>query len=263
MFVGNLHVRKVKYHDTDIFCLIVAKDGFYEQVKSGQFFNILPDAVDGMTLRRPISVGYQDQDNLYFYIKIAGKGTETLSKKKAGDQVNIMGPLGNGFDTSNVKGERALLIGGGIGVAPLIELGKELKKKKAEKVFYSVGFNNNPYGLDEMERHADGMKVYSKDNPTYLKGLPTDEMLSIIEKEGITTVYTCGPEIMMSTIVKKVHEAAPHVKVIVSVEERMGCGFGVCLCCSKIVTDAEGAKKTLCTCKEGPVFNGKEVYLYE
>lgn len=263
MFVGNLRVRKVKYYDADIFCLVVAKDGFYEQVKSGQFFNLLPDSSDGMTLRRPISVGYQDLDNLYFYIKIAGKGTEFLSKKKAGELINVMGPLGNGFDTSKVENEKALLIGGGIGVAPLIELGKELKKKKAASLFYSIGFNNNPYGLEDIERVCDGLWVYSKENPAYLSGLPTDQLCEIIDKEGITTVYTCGPEKMMAAIVKTVHEKAPHVKVIVSIEEKMGCGFGVCLCCSKIVKNELGEQRTLCTCKEGPVFDGKEVYLYE
>jgi dihydroorotate dehydrogenase electron transfer subunit len=264
MFVGDLTVKEIKNYDEDIFALIFSKNGFNEEIVSGQFFNLLPSSEDGLILRRPISVGWQDENSIVFFTKKVGKGTTYFSKLVAGDKVNVMGPLGNGFDPSKANGKRVLLIGGGIGVAPLIELGKHLKSNGASKISYSIGFNNNPYGMEELATITDDVAIYSKENRNYKDGFPTSDLDERLKSGEIDIIYTCGPDLMMDSIVKTVVDGGYSTEVVVSLEERMGCGFGVCLCCSKIVKPKDSPfEKTVCVCKEGPIFSGRMVYGYE
>lgn len=211
---------------------------------SGQFVNIL---LDGLYLRRPISVCDCEGDNLTLLYKVVGKGTEQMSKMKDG-KLDILTGLGNGYNLSQ-SGEKPLLIGGGVGVPPLYMLAKKLVKE-GKDVSVILGFNTKDETFYEDEFRALGVKVYvtTVDGSYGIKGFVTEAMKEI----DYTYFYTCGPEPMLKAIY-----SASTTSGQFSFEERMGCGFGACMGCScKTIT---GYKRI---CKEGPVLV-KEDILWE
>ena len=211
---------------------------------SGQFVNIL---LDGLYLRRPISVCDCEGDNLTLLYKVVGKGTEQMSKMKSG-KLDVLTGLGNGYDLTK-SGEKPLLIGGGVGVPPLYMLAKKLVKE-GKNVSVILGFNTKDEIFYEEEFKALGVKVYvtTVDGSYGIKGFVTEAMKEI----DYTYFYTCGPEPMLKAIY-----SASNTSGQFSFEERMGCGFGACMGCScKTIT---GYKRI---CKEGPVLV-KEDILWE
>ena len=211
-------------------------------VKAGQFINI---KIDGFYLRRPISVCEIIDDGIVIIYKIVGKGTEALSKLQAGESLDILTGLGNGYDLS-LSGETPLLIGGGVGVPPMYQLAKELIAL-GKKVTVILGFNTQSELFYEEEFKALGAKVLvtTVDGSYGVKGFVTDAMKDI----EYSYFYTCGPEPML----KAVHKSSTSDGEM-SFEERMGCGFGACMGCScKTLT---GNKRI---CKEGPVLKKGEI----
>ena len=211
---------------------------------SGQFVNI---QLDGLYLRRPISVCDCEGENLTLLYKVVGKGTEQMSKMKGG-KLDVLTGLGNGYDLSK-SGEKPLLIGGGVGVPPLYMLAKKLVKEGKE-VSVILGFNTKDEIFYEEEFKALGVKVYvtTVDGSYGIKGFVTEAMKNI----DYTYFYTCGPEPMLKAVY-----SASETSGQFSFEERMGCGFGACMGCScKTIT---GYKRI---CKEGPVLV-KEDILWE
>ena len=211
-------------------------------VKAGQFINI---KIDGHYLRRPISVCEIIDGGIVIIYKIVGKGTETLSKLQAGESLDILTGLGNGYDLS-LSGETPLLIGGGVGVPPMYQLAKELIAL-GKKVTVILGFNTQSELFYEKEFKALGAKVLvtTVDGSYGVKGFVTDAMKDI----SYSYFYTCGPEPML----KAVHKSSTTGGGM-SFEERMGCGFGACMGCScKTLT---GNKRI---CKEGPVLKKGEI----
>ncbi len=207
----------------------------------GQFVNI---KLDGLYLRRPISVCDVEGDSLTIIYKAVGKGTEAMSKMKEG-RLDVLSGLGNGYDT-DIKDESVLLLGGGVGVPPLYMLTKELIKKD-KKVSVVLGFNDKSEVFYEEEFKALGATVYvtTVNGSHGIKGFVTDA----IEKIDYTYFYTCGPEPMLKAINKNTNVSGQF-----SFEERMGCGFGACMGCScKTVT---GYKRI---CKDGPVLKKEEI----
>ena len=210
----------------------------------GQFINI---KLDGLYLRRPISVCDCEGDNLTLLYKVVGKGTEQMSKMKDG-KLDILTGLGNGYNLSQ-SGEKPLLIGGGVGVPPLYMLAKKLVKE-GKDVSVILGFNTKDEIFYEEEFKDLGVKVYvtTVDGSYGIKGFVTEAMKEI----DYTYFYTCGPEPMLKAIY-----SASTTSGQFSFEERMGCGFGACMGCScKTIT---GYKRI---CKEGPVLV-KEDILWE
>ena len=211
-------------------------------VKAGQFINI---KIDGFYLRRPISVCEIIDDGIVIIYKIVGKGTEALSKLQAGESLDILTGLGNGYDLS-LSGETPLLIGGGVGVPPMYQLAKELIAL-GKKVTVILGFNTQSELFYEKEFALLGAKVLvtTVDGSYGVKGFVTDAMKDI----EYSYFYTCGPEPML----KAVHKSSTSDGEM-SFEERMGCGFGACMGCScKTLT---GNKRI---CKEGPVLKKGEI----
>ena len=209
---------------------------------SGQFVNI---KLEGMYLRRPISVCDCEEGKLTIVYKVVGKGTEAMSKMTCGAELDVLTGLGNGYDLL-LAGEAPLLIGGGVGVPPMYMLAKKLRKQgKAVKVI--LGFNKKEEIFYEEEFKALGCEVYvtTVDGSYGTKGFVTDVMKDLT----YTYFYTCGPEPMLKAIFNtSVTEGQ------FSFEERMGCGFGACMGCScKTVT---GYKRI---CKEGPVLKKEEI----
>ena len=209
---------------------------------SGGFVNI---KIDGLFLRRPISVCDFDDNSLTLIYKVVGKGTESLSEMKEGEVLDLLVGLGNGYDTKK-SGDAPLLIGGGVGVPPLYKLAK-LLTAQGKRVSVVLGFNSACDVFYEEEFRALGaeVRVTTADGSYGTKGFVTDAMGDI----DYSYFYTCGPEPML----KAVHKATK-TSGQMSFEERMGCGFGACMGCScKTLT---GYKRI---CKEGPVMEKEEI----
>ena len=209
---------------------------------SGGFVNI---KIDGLFLRRPISVCDYDDKTLTLIYKIVGKGTEALAEMADGTELDILVGLGNGYDLSK-SGDAPLLIGGGVGVPPLYKLAK-LLLAEGKRVQLVLGFNSGADVFYENEFRALGadVRVTTADGSYGTKGFVTDAMGDL----DYTYFYTCGPEPML----KAVHKATK-TSGQMSFEERMGCGFGACMGCScKTLT---GYKRI---CKEGPVMEKEEI----
>jgi len=209
--------------------------------KPGQFINI---QLDGLYLRRPISVCDCSEKEVTIIYKGVGKGTEQMQKMTEGT-LDVLTGLGNGYDTS-LSGERPLLLGGGVGVPPLYMLAKELIAE-GKKPVVVLGFNTKDEVFYENEFKALGAEVFvtTVDGSYGIKGFVTDAMKDI----DYSYIFTCGPEPMLKAIY-----SASKTSGQFSFEERMGCGFGACMGCScKTVT---GYKRI---CKDGPVLTKEEI----
>lgn len=207
----------------------------------GQFVNM---KIDGLFLRRPISVCDREGDTLTIIYKVVGKGTDIMSKMISGTVLDVLTGLGNGYDLS-LCGESPLLLGGGVGVPPMYLLAKELRNM-GKNVSVILGFNTKSEVFYENEFKALGcnVTVTTADGTYGTKGFVTDAM-----PETYTYFCCCGPEPMLKAVYKATNTSGQF-----SFEERMGCGFGACMGCScKTIT---GYKRI---CKEGPVMKKEEI----
>ena len=207
----------------------------------GQFVNI---QLDGLFLRRPISVCDYDDSTLTIIYKVVGKGTKAMSAMAKGEELDILTGLGNGYDLS-LSGDRPVLIGGGVGVPPMYNLAKNLVSQ-GKKVSVILGFNTRSELFYEKEFSALGcdVTVTTVDGSYGVKGFVTNAL-----PENYSYFYTCGPEPMLKAVYKATATSGQ-----MSFEERMGCGFGACMGCScKTLT---GYKRI---CKEGPVMKKEEI----
>ena len=207
----------------------------------GQFVNI---KLDGLYLRRPISVCDCNDGELTLVYKVVGKGTEQMSRMPAGAKLDVLTGLGNGYDTA-MAGGQALLLGGGVGVPPLYMLAKTLIAQ-GKTVSVVLGFNTADEVFYEQEFKALGasVTVTTVDGSYGVKGFVTDAL-----PDNYDYFFTCGPEPMLKAVYKSTATDGQF-----SFEERMGCGFGACMGCScKTVT---GYKRI---CKDGPVLKKEEI----
>lgn len=221
-----------------------------EEMQAGQFLHIrVPDA--SKILRRPISISAIDKDNLTCRIiyRIEGAGTEIFSQLPVGTLLDCMGPQGSGFDLSFLEaGQKALLIGGGIGVPPLVELAKQAFQKGVE-VTTVIGFANQSALILEEELAQYGKVIVTTDDGTYgIKGYVS----TVVEEleENFDAIYSCGAPGMMKYVDVKFQN---HAHAYMSLESRMGCGMGACYACVVHPKDGEAAS-TQRVCEEGPVF---------
>ena len=207
----------------------------------GQFVNI---QLDGLFLRRPISVCDYDAETLTIIYKVVGKGTEAMAGMKSGEKLDILTGLGNGYDLT-LSGSNPVLLGGGVGVPPMYNLAKKLVAD-GKQVSVILGFNTQSEIFYENEFKALGcdVTVTTVDGSYGVKGFVTDALPA-----SYTYFYTCGPEPMLKAVYKATTTSGQ-----MSFEERMGCGFGACMGCScKTLT---GYKRI---CKEGPVMKKEEI----
>lgn len=208
----------------------------------GQFVNI---AIEGCYLRRPISVCDYDDQSITLIYKIVGRGTEIMSRMQAGEKLDVLTGLGNGFSLSAAT-ERPLLVGGGVGVPPLYNLARKLKAA-GKRVQVVLGFNraDEIFYADEFEALGVEVHIATVDGSVGVKGFVTDAMKAL----EFDYIYTCGPLPMLKAIYN-----ASECDGEFSFEERMGCGFGACMGCSCQTT--KGSKRI---CKEGPVLKRDEI----
>ncbi len=267
---NKLHTLKVVENNqkaSDIYEIILENPGLTD-IKPCQFFNLGIKAQGNPILKRPISVSQVTEKGIHFVIKQLGEGTQRLCKLNPADEVLAVGSLGNGFDLSqNLQTEKLLLIGGGIGTAPLLELAKKAKEE-GKQVDVVLGYLNEAYLVDEFFAYTDNLLICTMDNLQnqldiqckdqiqYFRGNAVEAVESLELELKDYTITACGPDIML----EKTKEAFEHQceALYLVTEERMACGMGACLVCAKKVIQND-EEKMVRTCIEGPVFLGSEV----
>ena len=228
----------------------IAKD-VYEMVLEGDTSGITPGQfvnlkLEGLYLRRPISVCDYSDKTLTLVYKVVGKGTEQMAKMNVGESVDVLTGLGNGYNSAK-SGESPLLIGGGVGVPPMYALAKRLISE-GKSVSVILGFNKAEEIFYEEEFKKLGAEVYvtTVDGSVGTKGFVTDAVGMVGD---YTYVYTCGPEVMLKAVYNAIKTSGQF-----SFEERMGCGFGACMGCP--CKTKYGNKRI---CKDGPVLEKEEI----
>ena len=226
-----------------------------KQAKAGQFLEIKVSKTSEPFLRRPISIFNIDGDIVEIIFQVKGRGTELLAEIEEGEKIDIIGPLGFGaFKIQEYK--KVAIIGGGIGTYPLYELAKELKGK-ADVTMY-MGFRNKDLVTleKEFEEVANKLVLTTDDGSYKEKGFAINFLKEDCQKEKPDMIFACGPLPML----KAVREFAiqENIPCQISLEERMGCGIGACLGCAVKVISGEEPRYGH-VCKEGPVFNAKDV----
>ncbi|MGL4875555.1 MAG: dihydroorotate dehydrogenase electron transfer subunit [Clostridium sp.] len=211
-----------------------------ENIKPGQFYMLKSEKT---YLQRPISICEKEEDELVFLYAVVGEGTKDFSKMKKGEEITLTGPLGNGFNL-DFNEKKVALVGGGIGVAPMLQVAKELKGLNKEVNFYA-GFRDEVYLTEDLKKYVNELKISTNTGKCGHKGFVTE----IFKPENYDMVLCCGPEIMMKKVVEMCKEV--DTKVFVSMEKHMACGVGACLVCT--CKTKEGNRRT---CKDGPVFDG-------
>lgn len=237
----------------DIYSMVITTEQIAKEAKPGQFISVY--SRDGASLLpRPISICEIDGNRLRIVYRVAGKGTKEFSGYRPGDQVRIMGPLGNGFPLEAAEGKKALIIGGGIGIFPLLELAKGLKGRKE----IVLGYREHVFMKEAFEAWGP-VSVATEDGSQGTKG----NVLDAVREKGIEAdvIYACGPTPMLKGI--QSFAAERNLEAWISLEERMACGIGACLgcVCKSREVDHHTNVHNKRICKDGPVFRGEEVEL--
>lgn len=239
---------------SQIFSLWIQTEQIARMAVPGQFLSVYSKD-SGRMLPRPISICETDveKNSVRLVYRVAGKGTEEFCRLVPGDQVEVLGPLGNGFPLERCEeGKKAFLIGGGIGVPPLVELSKRLKGE----IQIVAGYRDELFLTEEFSQNST-LYVATEDGSAGTKG----NVLDCIRENGLKAdiIYACGPTPMLRAL--KAYAQEQHIECWLSLEERMACGVGACLACvckTKEV-DEHSRVKNKRVCKEGPVFRAEEI----
>lgn len=214
----------------------------------GQFAELRVDDSPTTFLRRPISINFVDKQHneVWFLIQIVGDGTKRLAKIGKGELLNVILPLGNSFTMPQEPSDKLLLVGGGVGIAPMLFLGEQLAKG-GNKPTFLLGARDDKglLQLNEFEKYGE-VYTTTEDGSYGEKGYVTQH--SILNKVSFEKIYVCGPKPMMVALAK--YAKSNQIKCEVSLENTMACGVGACLCCVENTTEGH-----LCVCTEGPVFD--------
>ena len=214
----------------------------------GQFVQVKVNNSPRTFLRRPISINFVDEEKneLWLLVQLKGDGTRHLADLQPGDKLDLILPLGNGFTTEVNPSERVLLVGGGVGVAPLLQYGKYLRQRGAQPLFL-LGARSKVDLLElDLFRQYGEVYVTTEDGSEGEKGFVTNH--SVLNKADFARISVCGPKPMMVAVAKYANATA--IPCEVSLENMMACGLGACLCCVE-----KTVKGNVCVCTEGPVFN--------
>lgn len=250
---GQFPIIKTTAIAKNIFDFTIACPEVAARAKAGEFVNI---KVDGFFLRRPISICEIDytKGTIRIVFEIRGEGTQKLAEKKVNENIDIIGPLGKGFSVD--KNKKAIVIGGGIGVPPMLETAKQFGNDTTA----IIGFRNAAAVILEDNFNANNINtVVCTDDGSYgQKGFVTNALSDYLKDNKADIICACGPTPMLKGIIEIAKEH--NIKCEVSLEERMGCGVGACLGCA--CKTVKGSEEFLShVCKDGPVFNSEEVVL--
>ena len=218
------------------------------QMLPGQFVEVRIDGSPTTFLRRPISINFVDreQNELWLLVAAVGDGTRRLAQLKPGDTLNCLLPLGRGFTMPESDSERVLLVGGGVGVAPLLYMGAEMAARGIAPTFLLGARTASDLLMLDLFKRYGRVLVTTEDGSEGERGFVTQH--SVLGLERFTRIATCGPTPMMKAVARYARQA--DVSCEVSLENLMACGLGACLCCVEKTTEGN-----LCVCKDGPVFN--------
>lgn len=251
---GSYKIVSKEQLNSKAFSFVIECEEVASMAQTGQFVHI---KVAGFSLRRPISICQIDKEKgtIRIVFEIRGQGTEVLSKLEKADTIDMIAPLGKGF-TLLEKGKKVVAIGGGIGTPPMLGLAEYYK----ENCISINGFRNKDAVILEKDFEKTGAKtIICTDDGSYgSKGFVTNELEQVLKTQKPDMIYACGPNGMLKGIVDLA--AKNGIECEVSLEERMGCGVGACLVCA-CKTVKNGEEYYAHVCKDGPVFNSKEVVL--
>ena len=248
-YVLDLRVTSVEQL-SERYLLLTATNpsGPLPEMHPGQFAQLRIDESKETFLRRPISlhcVDYQ-RNEVGFLIQKVGKGTASLWEKRPGSTLNAILPLGKGFTMPKSLEQKVLLVGGGVGIAPLLFMGTEMQKMGAKPTFLLGARSKSDLLRLDAYRACGDVYVTTEDGSEGEKGFVTQH--SILQREKFENIAVCGPKPMMLAMTSYAKQAG--IPCEVSLENMMACGFGACLCCVEDTKDGN-----VCVCKEGPVFN--------
>lgn len=247
-FMLDLLVKSNSRLNDQYFLLILTHTAPLPEMLPGQFVEVRVDNSPTTFLRRPISINFFDKENneLWLLIQKVGDGTRKLGELKPNDSVNLILPLGNSFSLPQSHDAKLLLVGGGVGIAPMLFWGAKLKEMGFKPIFLMGGRSEaNLLQLDEFKKYGE-LYCTTEDGSVGEKGFVTNH--SILTDINFDAIYTCGPTPMMKAVAA--YAQKNNVVCEVSLENTMACGIGTCLCC---VTDSVDGH--VCVCTEGPVFN--------
>lgn len=244
----DLNVKSVEHINEKYVLLRLTSPEALPEMMPGQFVEVRVDGSQTTFLRRPISINKVDRESneLHLLIACIGDGTRKLGQLKAGDSLNVMLPLGNGFTMPQSPESKHLLVGGGVGVAPLLYLGYEIRKMGGAPCFLLGARSKKDLLLMEEFEKVGKVFVTTEDGTEGEKGFVTNH--SILDKERFDMISTCGPKPMMMAVARYAKKAG--IACEVSLENKMACGVGACLCCVEDTTEGH-----VCVCTEGPVFD--------
>jgi dihydroorotate dehydrogenase electron transfer subunit len=250
-YILDLKVKQVERIHQRYVLIKLTHENTLPEMLPGQFVEVRVDGSPSTFLRRPISINFVDRENneLWLLVATVGDGTKQLAKLKFGDVLNCVLPLGNGF-TPVKQGEKVLLVGGGVGVAPLLYMGAEMKRQGIEPTFLLGARTANDLLMLPIFNKYGRAYVTTEDGSMGEKGFVTNH--SILNQEHFDRISTCGPTPMMKAVARYARQN--NVDCEASLENLMACGLGACLCCVEKTTEGN-----LCVCKDGPVFNIKKL----
>lgn len=251
-YILDLTVNSVEALSDKHVLIKLTDDKPLPEMLPGQFVEVRVDNSPSTFLRRPISINNVDYDHneLWLLVAAVGDGTRQLQKLQKGDRLNCMMPLGNSFTMPTDSSEKVLLVGGGVGVAPLLYFGKLIKAMGGEPTFLLGARSAKDVLERELFEQVGRVLITTEDGSEGEKGFVTNH--SVLAQEHFDRISTCGPKPMMMAVAR--YAFKNDIECEVSLENKMACGVGACLCC--VEKTVEGNK---CVCKEGPVMNIKKL----
>jgi len=239
----------------NIYSMWIKTENIAKEAAAGQFLSLYSQDASRL-LPRPISICEVCGDRVRIVYRVAGAGTKELSEYVQGDKIELLAPLGNGF---SLRKKSAMLIAGGIGVPPMVELAKELKEHGAEQIISVIGYRDgNLFLKEELEKYSTVFAA-TEDGSAGTKG----NVMDAIREHKLTAevIYSCGPKPMLRAV--KEFGIRNGIETQISLEERMACGIGACLACvcQSTGVDAHSYVHNKRVCKDGPVFDAREVEL--
>lgn len=251
-FILDLTVNSVEALSDKHVLIKLTDDKPLPEMLPGQFVEVRVDNSPSTFLRRPISINNVDyvRNELWLLVAAVGDGTRQLQKLQKGDRLNCMLPLGNSFTMPTDSAQKVLLVGGGVGVAPLLYFGKRIKAMGGEPTFLLGARSAKDVLERELFEQVGRVLITTEDGSEGEKGFVTNH--SVLAQEHFDRISTCGPKPMMMAVAR--YAFKNDIECEVSLENKMACGVGACLCC--VEKTVEGNK---CVCKEGPVMNIKKL----
>ena len=253
-YVSDLRITGVEIPRKDYVLLrLTDPNGALPSMLPGQFVEVRVDGSAETFLRRPISVNFLDRgrNELWLLVHAVGAGTRIMATAKVGDTLNCLYPLGNGFTMPDKSEKKFLLVGGGVGTAPLLYYGKLLRDAGCEPTFLLGGRSADDLMQLELFGQYGRVCVTTEDGTLGEKGFVTNH--SVLSGSKFDAIATCGPKPMMMAVAR--YAAAAGIPCEASLENLMACGLGACLCCVEKTNEGHN----VCVCKDGPVFNINEL----